>query len=403
MPSLAETLKGHRRAGHTITVFMPQYGLFSPQLERIKPPLNIDYPVIMAPCRWLPGLKAFRRICFRIGGGKNLWFPLRWILNMMVFLLFTAEITVVVLRWSRQKRQRPDIIYAHNQNSALAGYILKRLLHAPNVTRLYGTFLADLMQQPFVTLRYPVAAAGYRIPCNLLIVGNDGTRGDEVARKFNINPERFRFWQNGVDPPSAPPAISRAQFARNAPDNLRPDSIWICSCSRLSYWKRIDRILKALQVCRNAGGNAQILIAGEGPERSALKAMVDELSIASDVVWLGAMEHDRIWELMNICDIFMITNDVTNRCNPLYEAIYACLPIVSIIDRSTADLLSHDCNALLAPPDDIQQLGVHLLKLCNDPQLRRTLSAAQQKVAKTFWNWHERMVCEVRELEQLLH
>ena len=44
----------------------------------------------------------------------------------------------------------------------------------------------------------------------------------------------------------------------------------------------------------------------------------------------------------------MITNDVTNRCNPLYEAAWAGLPIISIYDESTKDLLKHRDNALLS-------------------------------------------------------
>jgi glycosyltransferase involved in cell wall biosynthesis len=271
----------------------------------------------------------------------------------------------------------------------------------PNVTRLYGTFLADLMQKPIVSLRYPTAAAGYLVPSDLLICANDGTRGDEVARKFGVSSQRFRFWQNGVEPPSSPPQTTRDELVARFPE-LRVDSNWAVSCSRLSYWKRIDRMLRALVIVKQAGVNCQLIIAGDGPEKASLQKLADELGVTDAVVWLGAVAHDDIWALMNTADIFLITNDVTNRCNPLYEAAWAVLPVVSVLDPSTEDLLKHGENALLAPKDDTDQLGHLIAEVCSDEDLRKKLAHAQKELSRTFWTWEERMKVEVADLEALV-
>ena len=105
---------------------------------------------------------------------------------------------------------------------------------------------------------------------------------------------------------------------------------------------------------------------------------------------------------MNTVDIFLLTNDVTNRCNPLYEAAWAGLPIVSVLDPSTSDLLEHRRNAMLSVSDDCQILGEQLVELCQDDDLRKTLSRAQEELSQTFWSWQERMKVEVRELEHLV-
>ena len=76
-----------------------------------------------------------------------------------------------------------------------------------------------------------------------------------------------------------------------------------------------------------------------------------------DVVWLGAVPHKVIWELMHVSDLLLTTNDLTNRGNPLYEAICAGLPVVSLKDPSTSDLLEHEVNALLADKEDVESLG----------------------------------------------
>lgn len=401
MPSLRETLRGHTAAGHTLHLVLPRFDLFSDDLDEVVVRQDLVDEVAVAPCRWLRPLKKFRALSQRFTGKDVLPYPARWILNMAMLLLLTVSLFRAARRVTGRGIQ-PDLVYAHNQYAALAGFLVARFLGVPNVTRLYGTFLADLIQKPFVSLRYPTAAAGYRVPSNLLICANDGTRGDEVARAFKVSHSRFRFWQNGVDPPLSPPNLTRREIAERFNDALRLDSQWIVSCSRLSYWKRIDRMLHAMAVCRAGGCDCQLLVAGDGAERQGLQTLAHRLGIAGDVVFLGALAHDDIWALMNVADIFMITNDVTNRCNPLYEAAWAGLPVVSVFDPSTADLLQDGRNALLAPKDDIQALGAKLAELCRNEALAGRLRKDQRELAESFWTWEARMRVETRELEALV-
>lgn len=400
MPSLQETLKGHIREGQEIDLILPAYNPFSDEREKVRIPRDEGYRVHMARCAWLPVLMTLRSAARRITGRRSLIYPIRWILNLSMLLGITFSFLIKSLR-IYQNNAKPDLVYAHNQYAALAGYLLSRLWRCPNVTRLYGTFLADLMEKPLVTLRYPTAAAGFLVPSSLLICANDGTRGNTVAEKFKIDPIRFRFWQNGVTPPPASPKTDRAMLASRLGPQLRIHSKWVISCSRLSYWKRIDRMIRALAVCREMGTDCQLLIAGEGTEREALEKLGGKLGVSRDIIWLGAVAHDDIWALMNAADAFMITNDVTNRCNPLFEAAWAGLPVVSIFDPSTADLLSDYKNALLADKEDTQSLGAKLVEICSNDALAKQLRAEQKALAASFWSWQERMKIEVMELKRL--
>lgn len=403
MPSLRETLRGHVRAGHQVILVLPKVDLFRDVPAEVSVRGDEGYEVHLAPCRWARPLMAVRRFARQCGGGKEMFYPLRWLLNLTMCVLLTGSLLWLALRLRWRERRHFDLVYAHNQYAALAGWLAGKLFRAPNVTRLYGTFLADLMKRPLVVLRYPVAAAGYLVPHSLLIVANDGTRGDEVARRLKIDLARFRFWQNGVDLPDTPPTTGRADVAaRFAAVGLRLQAKWVFTCSRLSYWKRMDRMIRALKGAREAGADCQLIIAGAGVEEQSLRALADELRVADNVVWLGAVEHAAIWELMHVADVFMITNNVTNRCNPLYEAICARLPVVSVIDPSTGDLLQHEVNALLAEKDDTAALGQHLARLCNDAALAARLRDAQEEKAKGLWSWSERMAVEVKELETLV-
>lgn len=400
MPSLRETLKGHLAAEHTIELVLPQYDPFSDSMKFLTVPEGQTYNVHFARCRWLPLFKKMRIKARQLGSEDSVPYLLRWILNVFMLLALTVSLTKEAIR-IKKNGFRADMVYAHNQYAALSGFLVSRLWKIPNVTRLYGTFLADLMIKPFVSFRYPTAAAGYLVPSDLLICANDGTRGDEVAQKFGLSSQRFRFWQNGVEPPSKPPQTSRQELAQRFP-SLRSESKWLVSCSRLSYWKRIDRMLNALVVCKAENVDCQLVVAGDGPERKNLHKLADDLGVTDYVVWLGSVAHDDIWALMNNADIFLITNDVTNRCNPLYEAAWAGLPVVSVHDSSTADLLKHGENSLLASKDENEELGRNIINICRDTDMRKELSVAQKELSKTFWTWEERMKVEVADLENLV-
>ncbi len=399
MPSLRETLAGHVRAGHRVILVVPGYNLFSGEPVSAEAPEGIE--VHPAPCNWIPRLQKLKSLGRR-KGREELPYALRWLTNMIAFVLMTLSLTRAARRAIRGRRGQIDLVYAHNQYAVLAGRRVARSLGVPNVARLYGTFLADLMNRPLVRLRYPTAAAGYLVPHSLLICTNDGTRGDQVARKLGIDLSRFRFWQNGVDVPAEPVAMTREQVQADAPAHLRLQSRWIVSCSRLSYWKRIDRMIRAVHAARQAGVDCQLLVAGDGPEQESLQALTDELGVQEDVVWLGAVSHDRVWGLMHLADAFMITNDVTNRCNPLYEAMSTPLPVVSVRDPSTADLLEHEHNALLADPADQAALDQCLIRVLQDADLAERLRANQRERAAAFQSWPERLDMEVRELESLV-
>ncbi len=402
MPSLRETVRGHVDAGHEVVMILPNYDLFSDDSTPFVVDKDQDFEIHLTRCSWLRLIKILRVGARRLGGGEEMPYVARWALNLVIAALLTVSLFLTALRVRYRSRRQFDLVYAHNQYAAAAGWLCAKVFRVPNVTRLYGTFLADLMKRPFVWLRYPVAAAGYLVPHRLLICANDGTRGDKVARALRIDLDRFRFWQNGVDLPPKPPEATRQELVdRFGAAGLRADSKWAVSCSRLSSWKRIDRMLHALAGCRKRGCDCQLLVAGDGAERQRLRALSMELGLENEVIWLGAVAHDDIWSLMNLADVFMITNDVTNRCNPLYEAMCAALPIVSVVDSSTGDLLEHEVNALLADKQDVEALGRYLSRACSDRVLAEKMKQAQRRRAEDLWTWQERMVAEVRELEAL--
>ena len=165
MPSLIETLNGHIRRGHQVHIIFPEYDLFSNDENPLKVRTKKKYTANSAKCHWLIYLKRIRAKAEKISRGKEISYPIRWMLNMTTMVLLTFSLVWEAKKIHSIDKFNPDIIYAHNQYAALAGFILNLLWKIPNVTRLYGTFLADLMKKTIRILKVPHCSR--RLSCSV--------------------------------------------------------------------------------------------------------------------------------------------------------------------------------------------------------------------------------------------
>jgi len=200
MCCLDETLRGHRRAGYEIMVIVPGHDLWDEGATTPVQASSAEFEVHIAPCRYLPLMKRLRSWVTRTFGEGHVSYFLRWPVGVGTWLLLSVSLFLAAMRVRYRRGWRFDMVYAHCEYAALGGYLVRLVCRVPNVTRLYGTFAADLMKKPLICLRYPIAAAGFVVPHSRLICANDGTRGDEVARRMGLNLTRFRFWQDAADP-----------------------------------------------------------------------------------------------------------------------------------------------------------------------------------------------------------
>ena len=112
------------------------------------------FTVVPAPCPWLSCVESLKQWGKCLGDGAARFF-FGWGLSVARCMLLTVSLLLTAMKVIYRKRQKFDLVYAHNQRAALAGLLIGLMHRVPNVTRLYGTFLADLLKKP---LRQPKSA-----------------------------------------------------------------------------------------------------------------------------------------------------------------------------------------------------------------------------------------------------
>jgi glycosyltransferase involved in cell wall biosynthesis len=119
--------------------------------------------------------------------------------------------------------------------------------------------------------------------------------------------------------------------------------------------------------------SAELIVAGDGPERGALDRLAQDLGVAERVKFLGNIGNDRLRTLMQRADVLLNTSRTDNQPVSIMEAFASGLPVVSTAVGGIPDLVTHEFNGLLAPDDDAQALAALIVRALQDVALRQQL------------------------------
>jgi glycosyltransferase involved in cell wall biosynthesis len=180
---------------------------------------------------------------------------------------------------------------------------------------------------------------------------------------------------NGVDlrAYSAGPADGRIRQRYGLPAGRA----LILSVGRLSPEKRLDVLLDA---ARRLGGDAQVALAGTGPEEATLRAQAQRLGLAARVRFLGFVPEPDLPDLYRLADVFVITSEAELQSLTTMQAMATGLPVVAVDAYALRELVHHGDNGFLARPGHAAEVAAYLDLLCSDPAGRARMSAASRRI-----------------------
>src|SRR5262249_41248583 len=94
---------------------------------------------------------------------------------------------------------RPEVVYAWSSLAVPAGLVGGALLRRPAIGALFRAFLYPHLGSLRGRLNYFEEVVAFKSPVDRLLIVNDGTRGDDVARAMRVPDSRVRFWMHGLD------------------------------------------------------------------------------------------------------------------------------------------------------------------------------------------------------------
>ena len=192
-----------------------------------------------------------------------------------------------------------------------------------------------------------------------------------ATRTWRLTDKRVRYIPNGID---------LTRFAAGGAET-GPEPV-IGTVAALRPEKNIARLLRAFAIVRRTHP-AQLVIAGDGPERAALQALSASLGLTDSVRFLGHMAAPQ--DAYRQFDIFALSSDTEQMPLSLLEAMAAGLPVVATNVGDVAAMLAEPNRPFVTAPDD-GALATALAALLADPALRDRLGVANRGRAEAEYD-----------------
>jgi glycosyltransferase involved in cell wall biosynthesis len=112
--------------------------------------------------------------------------------------------------------------------------------------------------------------------------------------------------------------------------------------------------------------DAKLLIIGAGADEPRLRGMS-----GPGVQFIGQVEDAA--RFLQASDLFILPSSTEGLSNSLLEAMSTGLPVLATSVGGTPDVIRHEVDGYLVPPDDQQALMQGVLRLLGDEKLRARL------------------------------
>ena len=184
--------------------------------------------------------------------------------------------------------------------------------------------------------------------------------------------------------------IDTSGYTYRAPGPLRnpPE---ILSVGRLVEKKGMPVLLDAIARLRDAGSFYRCRIVGDGPQREMLAESIRVRQLSGQVELTGPQPQEQVLAMLRAADLFVLpcirarSGDQDGIPVALMEAMALGIPVVSTSVSGIPELIAHERNGLLAPPNDAAALADAIDTLLQRDDLRRSFArAARATVEEHF-------------------
>jgi L-malate glycosyltransferase len=135
----------------------------------------------------------------------------------------------------------------------------------------------------------------------------------------------------------------------------------IVSTRALGALYDVKTLIQATPIVRRSLPQIEVIVCGEGPQRSELERLAVELGVSDVVSFLGPQSEEALAATLREADVYVSTSLSDGLSLSLLEAMAAGLyPVVSDISANRA-LISDGANGLLFAPTSAESLATALI------------------------------------------
>jgi len=205
---------------------------------------------------------------------------------------------------------------------------------------------------------------------------------------FKVVCDKIFVVENGTDVNHFKP-INRSKAKTNI--GLNPDFLYVGFIGNFAIWQGLETFLNSIPRILKIRGNVRFILVGDGPEMRKIRNKISRFK-NKEVVLTGRVPYKEAGKYINAFDIgvapFIRERNESIGLSPLKIRDYAACGVPIITTRiSGLEIVEKKEIGLLVPPDDSDTLSAAIIKLIENPALRKKMGKKGRKVAEELFSW----------------
>ncbi|HUO56053.1 MAG TPA: glycosyltransferase [Candidatus Paceibacterota bacterium] len=153
---------------------------------------------------------------------------------------------------------------------------------------------------------------------------------------------------------------------------------------RIAKEKNIDDGLAVFAEITHTSDDVQLVVVGDGPYRALFERNARERGLADRVKNMGLRRGDELNEILNACDVFIITSESETQSMTTLQAMACGLPIVAARAGALPEYVHDGGNGYIREPHDTKGFANRILQVLDNPALAHELGEEGRETALKF-------------------
>ncbi len=199
------------------------------------------------------------------------------------------------------------------------------------------------------------------------------------VKNYSIPADKISVIKNGIPLPDNVPAQSNLREKLG----IKPGARNIGAIARLHREKGIDLLVRAFHSLAGEFPDLDLVIIGDGPEKSKLEQMSKNLGISNRVRFAGFLPEPE--QYLSLFNLFALPSRIEAMPVALMQAMAAGKAIVAAKVGGVPELMEDGKEGLLVPAEDESALSRAISRLLREPALAMALGAkAKERAGREF-------------------
>lgn len=305
----------------------------------------------------------------------------RWlfIAGFPLLVLYSAYVYV---------KERPDtVLCGQILPDAVAGYVLSRFFDVEYVVFTFDTIdiMSPLDRGRIIHFLFRRAISD----ADLFFAISDFAK--EQLHEVGVDEERVKVVHPGVDTDRFRPDIETAELEQEF--GLEDVSV-LLTVSRLVERKGHDVVICALPQILEAHDDLVYLVVGDGPERSRLESLTEDVGVREHVRFIGNVEYEEVPAYYALSDVFVMPSKYLQEEHNsegfgivFIEANACGVPVIGGDNSGMRDAIIDGETGYLVDSEDVADVSEHIISLLDGSGRRKNMGKRGRERVESEFTW----------------